>query len=590
MEREDQPSNPNSAFEQVLAMTHEYGSVAKIPDESLAALDYYRAADGTLAPIGHEVKTRTLEAKKAQKPFEPFSVVISSDRVPRLIDGDLHWRLTDLVTEINDIGAEQGLGTPEIINIVSGDELKRAEWLESALDQVFLKRRQPEPFRLGERLLRRAATYTLTNYYPTAYGDPDSAGIIEIEDPLSSYIRDLKLELSENYDDIDEPLPIAASTKLAGIAERERGKLADITVLDKYFDMDLGFEMSLDDVDSPVLRDARNSAEDIEEYDRVRPEINQYASELVSIGIDTAGKLLMLMVGELLDDMFPGQRENSFADDTVLFNHAAEVLDYLKQLEEFLQQSTRQEFRAAKEHLRQTPFGQTNRSAAEERLGQAKQALKAPHRQLLPFLEAFGRPEMIARKYNRLFDELQAALFASTVDSRTYTFRADVDEALDADPGKISGDCTAGISLPFLDPNNSLYNVKVFREAEHIGNIYLLEAKDADGQPLVWHLDAVQIPQYLDWSTASVAILDGLKKQAKARGIASITMNNARSLISNYNYISEAFMALVIDYVKRSSDLGKAIVAAAPNSKSDAQGRDVSRLQLFLSEGFLRLM
>ena len=54
-------------------------------------------------------------------------------------------------------------------------------------------------------------------------------------------------------------------------------------------------------------------------------------------------------------------------------------------------------------------------------------------------------------------------------------------------------------------------------------------------------MDAIQIPQYLNWKTAAVTIVESLKDQASKAGVEYITINGSLAHISNYNYIQEAF-------------------------------------------------
>lgn len=81
-----------------------------------------------------------------------------------------------------------------------------------------------------------------------------------------------------------------------------------------------------------------------------------------------------------------------------------------------------------------------------------------------------------------------------------------------------------------------------------MGNIYLLVTTNPEGE-VVWHLDAIQIPALIDWDKAVEQMLEGLGEQAKKKGVKYITVNQESSLISNYNYIGDAFMA----YTKNSN-------------------------------------
>lgn len=123
---------------------------------------------------------------------------------------------------------------------------------------------------------------------------------------------------------------------------------------------------------------------------------------------------------------------------------------------------------------------------------------------------------------------------------------ANPDPELDSDPGRASGDCTAGKPLPFDIPSLPLYNVKVLTgEGQHIGNIYLLvtSTKDDRGanKKKVWHLDAIQIPRpNINWGDGVGRIVEAIAIEADSKGIDAVTANSELHLISNYDYIARA--------------------------------------------------
>ena len=122
--------------------------------------------------------------------------------------------------------------------------------------------------------------------------------------------------------------------------------------------------------------------------------------------------------------------------------------------------------------------------------------------------------------------------------SEILTLSGVFDKEADADPGKISGDCTQGKPLPFYDPN--LHNVKVYLGKKHLGNIYLFETTVMQSEEKVWHLDAIQIPYYADWGKSIGNLVESLAGEARKNGIDKITVNKKNHDISNYDYISEA--------------------------------------------------
>jgi hypothetical protein len=154
--------------------------------------------------------------------------------------------------------------------------------------------------------------------------------------------------------------------------------------------------------------------------------------------------------------------------------------------------------------------------------------------------------ETVAKFFEQYLDKIEAdcfRIYKNESKKQDYYFDATINPELDKDPGQISGDCTTGKPLPFSDPSIPVYNVKVFEnETKHIGNIYLLATTTKDGEP-VWHLDAVQIPALLNWAVAVKQLVEGLGHAAKLKGIKYITINNESEIISNYDYIGNAFMA-----------------------------------------------
>jgi hypothetical protein len=124
--------------------------------------------------------------------------------------------------------------------------------------------------------------------------------------------------------------------------------------------------------------------------------------------------------------------------------------------------------------------------------------------------------------------------------STTWTIDSTQDEEKDADPGRASGDCTAGRPLPFYHPD--LHNLKVYEGKEHIGNMYLFvtEQDESETEKDVWHLDAIQIPKRANWEKTIETLVDSLSEEAKKQNVNMITVNSRLPLISNYDYIAKA--------------------------------------------------
>lgn len=146
-------------------------------------------------------------------------------------------------------------------------------------------------------------------------------------------------------------------------------------------------------------------------------------------------------------------------------------------------------------------------------------------------------------------DEVQNVLAAS-VGSQDQTemilyLDGRYNEKLDANPGKVSGDCTEGTPLPFNRPEIPLYNIKCFNEQKrHIGNIYLFETRLMESGENVWHLDAIQIPSRIKWEECIGKVIAVITTEARKKKISAITVNYKDTSISNYSYISDAIMKL----------------------------------------------
>jgi hypothetical protein len=575
--------SPASNFQLAQELIHEHGNIQAIPEGLLEAIGYYRAGDGTIAPVGYEVKILTLEDKEARKPFEPFSVVINAERAPRPLDANLQWRATKIIDKIQ-IQAQIDAPLYAINNDPDHNVVYRADWSEIVsraewlapwliLPEDDFSANTPDDEILLFQLCEGFAAPS--NLYPTLSNEAKLVFDERNSDSLTGFVENANVIYSE-----EEVWPTAATVQLSEVTEWSRSQLADLDKLYEFYDNALGFNKPLIGLFEKI--------DGIERFDfSVKERVKHYAESLIAKGVDTEGKLLMLAIGRVLDDLFPNSRAVSFTEDTMNISGAAEAADYLKDAQVSIQNIEKEELKAAKANLRNVPFGNSGRGEAEDRLQRAKRQLKDINAKFLPLVEAFERPKLAALNLNRLFDDLQSVLLTSTTEENTYTFDSGIDETLDADPGVVSGDCTEGNPLPFLDPYNGLYNVKVFCEGSHVGNIYLLQVNGKNGEPLVWHLDAIQIPKYIDWSKAAPAILGTFKEQAKDRGVKRITINGQDVHISNYDYISEAFQNQAIERIDSSNKLFRAIKKAAPRPTSDDENNG---LQVHSDTSLLRIM
>jgi len=507
------PNNSKNPFEKVADLVSEYGGVAKVPDEVLEEHGYSRRDDGTLAPIDLEVKKiSTIEEKNAEKPFEAFEVTLKGSKSPRHIDYDVLQTIHRL-----ELGVYLfSLGAAELDEMASKETVARAKQLKIAMMQA-------GSINPVEQALRGSCLYSLTDYFPRV-----EYRTTEAEAEPSHHIL-------SNLDPYSDSMPRDEVLRLQEAVERERGVFADVDEIYKQYDSLFTIHWDTDEFHYLLDKDPSNLNID-REY-----ELEKLEATLNSLGIESAGQYIMYMVGKLLDETFPGSRKDSFAVETIKVRGMEEMANYLLSVEQEQIELLRGNLRDAKANLKLTPFGDANRQAAETRLKEAKDSIKEVNIKLLPLREAFERPIYVSRMANKAYDKLSEALMGGTDEELVLRFVSDVDEQLDRNPGVISGDCTAGAPLPFLAPNQ-LYNVKVFRGSQHIGNIYLLQVVDEQTQkPYAWHLDAIQIPLFTDWTDAAARIIEALKQKASLKGVEHITINYETHHISNYDYIAEAF-------------------------------------------------
>lgn len=570
----DDANTPKTPFEKVTELTKLYGGADKVPDELLAKNGYSRREDGTLAPVGLEVKKmRALEQKNAEKPFEPFSVTLTAEKSPRQIDWAKLGRIEELQERI-DYFTGYYTEYRYLEDIASPDVLERSKQLKKDL----IRAGATSDF---ERALRGEILYSLTNVYPEnpvqrkIEGSTIPSGGVRLLDMVGHY-----------EDEVGGFMSKFAVKKLSEIAEHERGTVTDIDEIYKHFDEDLHLNEPLELFDGEealhIFNEQGNDGGlfpqnkwwDGHSKQDYKNEMNKLLAELKEKGIETKGQYIMYTVGKLLDELFPRTEGESYSDETVKIAGAEEMARYLFDVEQKQIEAAKLRLKEAKEKLKNTPFGQEGRTEAENELTQAKEALKEVNSKILPLREAFERPRYVAHKANQAYDALSELLMGGNDGAVEMRFVADIDQELDADPGKVSGDCTEGAPLPFLNPENGLYNIKVYRDGEYVGNIYLLQINGKkSGKPIIWHLDAIQIPQYLNWDTASTTIVDALKTQATKAGVKYITINSAPEYISNYDYIQWAFGK--ISETITNEKITKTIRNSAKTTTASSNGREM---------------
>ncbi len=644
--------SPNN-FEAVRAMIGEYGSAARIPIEALVEVGYVRLDDGSLQPADKELRVyKTLETKNEQKPFEPFMVEVQANSTIRELHGPLIDRFRQLEDKVFSVIGEKPAADVHFSflpfqQLESDFETLRAMVTDEDEVQVTWAHTHDDAYIDpcgewdGHMAWRIAVTDRLGSFCSRPLLTTDLLGAER------SLLRDTQDEMfapyldPEGFLDPDEGAPWDEDTilgttemavKLSEKIEQNRAYFTDLDKLYEIYDNCLHFHDKQSLVDVAVgLRDLMNSvgwdlhSERIlnnaimENYPTFAPvmtglivnlrsmqilsdgsyqdpvplvdDIVAYAEELAVHDIHTFRDLQLSMVKDFIQANF---RASTIDLDTLKqCTSSREIAEGLRTIQQKVIADAKTELNQAKRSLKANPFGSEGRSDAESQVSQAKANMSKVNQVFEPLFRLYERPLILAAKLNSLYDEMQGLLHTSADDAIQLMFVADIDRELDKNPGMVSGDCTENRPLPFLDPSNSLYNVKVMREQAHIGNVYLLQVKNKQSEPIIWHLDAIQIPIYTDWSAAARQIIDGFIEQAKQKGVKAITVNYEDELISNYNYIAKGIKALNQNEYAVDTKLSKLIRQAAPSLIDDPDDIDVMReesnMQFYQSNGVRRL-
>lgn len=521
-------------------LLNQYGSIGSIPLEQLVAIGYVRNSEDQLMPteIFQEVSSKAaylnMAEKAANRPFEPFTVELEGKKTNRFVTEDTLARL--LETEAQTVATLEYLenGNVKILN---------DQWQGSY--ENIVKRSGIDSGSIGPLYLTQLCLGTIEFPVP-------KVELLRIWDELDKELTAVEHNLDQiggaEENDEDEAVRAQLTNQsfvdgVSSLAERNRGRLTDRDVLNNQMDEKLGsnellakFVKEMDD-DRSVFR---NMCKSDQEYVLERENLIQYIQELADSGILTIKQYTLYVLEGYINNVAGLTGDSSFS-----FNYENSPLELLARtitIKDSVLAQAKQNLKLAKQSLKGLKPGTEARTQAETNITNAKSSLRQVSKDFEPLIQLFGRPQTVANYLNKQLDEMQAMLYGGSDSSDvSFTFDASVSTEFDADPGVISGDCTAGNPLPFNSPANNLYNVKVFQSNEHIGNIYLLVIKNKQGKPLIWHLDAIQIPKYLDWQAAAPSIIKAFHDQADQKGVKFVTINGETHHISNYSYIQEAF-------------------------------------------------
>jgi hypothetical protein len=230
-----------------------------------------------------------------------------------------------------------------------------------------------------------------------------------------------------------------------------------------------------------------DSSEEQEIYENLHEEVRK------TIALDGSWMdVRKTFVGKFLE-------ENGFEEISKLYRENPEILAELKNdsLPSY------QQYAEIKKKIKQTQ----DKQGLSKQLKEAKQKLKEERKLITGASEYLNLHETFIRYCSRSVKALQDLLVNGTEGKhKQYSLDAAANEALDKDPGTVSGDCTMGRPLPFYD--RRVHNVKVFDpDNRHVGNIYLLETY-TDDRKKVWHLDAIQLPSKANWDETIGNLVD----------------------------------------------------------------------------------
>ncbi|HTE21662.1 MAG TPA: hypothetical protein VK674_01330 [Candidatus Limnocylindria bacterium] len=532
----------------VADLAREFGA-DNVPEDRLAEIGYVRHSDGTLAPadLVRESREATLADKQADKPFEePLHVELPASGVrtsmsPNLVRGFLaaEQKISRMILLAPSVSEDDSV-FPERTRQV-------ARWFSSE-DAL------PEDWPVVESTVVHSFTSPMAQFISIP-GEGESGGYPH---RASGEYRGESVLTPYTEDGIT--LPGGAVAEVSREVEAQRAFWADLSSLRQEnngardFDTrDLSASGDFDEVEFTI----RQTADSGEQAERSVQEAADMLAGLSAQGIATPAQVGLYGLGRLLHSRLPeldcavelGACGDMEAAQQVMATRMAEVL---------AQRSAAR--KTAQTQLREARQSGQGIDEAESQLKLAKKTQKEVATLANGVADILDKPRVLADYFNHAFDGLQKYLLTSNTASVTLSLVSDVDPVLDANPGEVSGDCTDGLPLPFLDPETRLYNIKVKDEdGEHVGGIYLLYADDKEGRTQAWHLDATQIPSYrIDWPQAAPVLLTALHEAAQEKGVSELTVNNGLPLISNYEYVANAFQE-VTDEVPESDPLFRVV-------------------------------
>lgn len=233
--------------------------------------------------------------------------------------------------------------------------------------------------------------------------------------------------------------------------------------------------------------------------------------------------------------------EDNFSTTAKAISHAETFEDATSIIDASVKTNERlRELKQAQKDLQSSSLDPHERFAKQS---EVKNQIKSARQTITAMQQLLHFNQTYAEYAGSILDSLDETLIHKTSKTAVVIdLDARPDKNKDADPGRMSGDCTEGKPLPF-GQEPGLANIKVSIDGEYVGNIYSYQTNSRDARS-VWHLDAVQIPsRTIDWQTFPDTFVRTLEPFARDKGIDMITINSKQYEISNYDYVAKGFMS-----------------------------------------------
>lgn len=514
--KESQSPNIEESFSKISELKEQYGNLDSIPEEELSDIGYSRVAEGHIAPnnliekreIEAEVEINGVESlneKNKRAPFGRIEVIIP--------EGNVERRLKNL----------------------SSRESREEFWFEVR----YKLKKEDIKDKFSKKNINLSEFHDLyTNFIEKSekkIAGNGTTNIFSISFTRDSFEYDIEEIIQDEKDKLGDLLFQDGSSK--GIyrqLERTKSVLSDTDRLEEMYKDDLNNKINIKGHLHKEYQKKNNFSTYLEgNIHFMTLLLKEKDFPIAALELNeckTYEKAKLLVNQELF-----GKKDNF---DSKLINEEKELKSQIKS------------------------SSIENKKIINERLKDISNVKKDKKKIVEGIRGFFDIPKIYGEILKKEISNIQKSITTNngrTKDELTeLTFHLDakIDPRYDEDPGKVSGDCTEGHPLPFLEPSIPTYNVKVFDETdEHVGNIYLLETTGGNihnNWEKVWHLDAIQIPKkFVDWDKGIKNIIQSIGKEAEKKDIDAITINSKEEAesISNYDFIRDAAIKNIIGVV-----------------------------------------